>query len=152
MPIDSGRPTLNINKINGLDLVFIVPEYSDKDNAWTDSEEMKMVKALLPSGRQIYAEEKSRISVCLDNKRSAERIQRAIREHLKNDPRYLCIDIQPEPNLSCWQACIRWGDAKEYQECPPLILPPNEQNPEAIIAKISRELSRFHFGVTANHM
>lgn len=104
-----------------------------------------MVRALLPSGRGIYAGENPRVSVSLEDRRYAQKLQKAIRRHLKGDPRYLSIRIQSLAGVSCWQASLRWGDAQEYEECSPLIFAPDEQSPEAIIAKISLKLSRFSF-------
>jgi hypothetical protein len=104
---------------------------------------MSMVKALLPTGREIYACERQRVCVFLEDKSSAKRIEKAIRRHLKDDPRYLTIEIQSEGSASSWQASIRWGDAKECREYPRLTLVPGEQTAQAVVGRISRELGRF---------
>lgn len=79
--------------------------------------------------------------MCLEDQRYADMVMKAIRKHLKDDPRYLSIHIQSETGVPCWQASLRWGDAQEKQGCSRLIFAPDEQCPEAIIAKISLELS-----------
>jgi len=98
------------------------------------------MRALLPSGE--WAElllDRLCVSTTPGHQRLAA-IGSHIKQHFREDARYLLIDLQGDGALEKWQVSVTWGQSPDVREYPIIYLNNDEHNADSIIQKIETAL------------